>query len=244
LRFTAGTSGSISQGRCWIDMQDTTSAGVYVSAGRGTGTEPSIFIAGDATAGQTNTYYLTTGSISLEPDDAPTTSTKYFAPANIFVGSSEGSATAPTITIGRNARIYLISGAFNISSGVVDCYANTKSGADEITVNIIGGSLLMREFGTGENSNFIVRSTGALYFYAPAAFGTATVYGGTIDASRMPPNPVAIATSIKAYEGSTIRDPLGAFDAAINLIGCSPSELSAFEIPPHRLLDYSADATP
>jgi hypothetical protein len=128
LKFIPGLGPIEQAGNVWIDMQDQAGVFVHVLAGRGPTTGPAtIHLAGANAATLTNYLIVASGSVFIEPDDAPTDTTKYATFSDVTIGSPGGGAADPQVTFGGNARLTKIDD-ITVHSGVVNVYAATNGG--------------------------------------------------------------------------------------------------------------------
>lgn len=244
LEVTPGKSRQRGGGNLYIDLQDQTNVSVTITGARGQDSvTPSIFLAGADASTFSNTVVVTTGAVSIEPDDAATGSTKFFAAAAITIGVSNGSAADPVVWIGRNARLHKAASGLSQQSGVTYSYAATKSGSDECDCTIYGGTFSLEpNAAASDTADFAVHSNGTLLFGgALGSCGTIELFGGKLDCS-LNTSPVT-ADKIVAYRGSTIYDPSGFVAAAVHFPGCRLSDVNA-TLGADRLLDITNPAVP
>lgn len=238
LEFLPGTTGVTPQGTVFIDLQDQEGVDVIVKTTRGSGTAPSIFVAGADATTFSNRLTLTAGAVSIEPDDAATASNKFAAFSDVVVGVPLGDPTAATLVIGRNARLHK---ALSIDqhSGVVTTHAATENGADQAATTIFGGTF--NTLSGGDNFTFTVHAGGSLVLQGAATFDVIYLRGGTLDLRQATSQQTL--PSIKAVSGSAIYDPNARGVAGFNAVGCTLSQLT-LQLPTNRAYDLSADATP
>ncbi len=162
-RFISGLLNLSGQGQAWIDFQDSDLNEINVACFRGaTSSAPTIFLSGCTAGVAHSSLTITKGAVALEPDASPSDATKTMQVASIFIGAQGGSSDEVFVTIGRNMRLHKC-GNLAIRSGTVLSSAGTKSGADECTTVITGGSLELTT-GVGQaNHTFEVYSTATLY---------------------------------------------------------------------------------
>lgn len=242
LRIEPGTGGT-DVGRLWIDLQDQTSVQIRITGNRGQATtEPRIFLAGADAATFTNSLFVLRGAVSVEPDDAPTGSTKYATFAVIEVGVPNGSPADAVVWIGRNARMWKTA-AYLQNSGTCYCESYTKSGADTCEATIAGGAFYASPGVDGDFASMQVYAGATLYPTAPLAIDEVELFGGTIDCRQSNGSGSGTLTAVRAYAGSAIHDPSGHWVSTIEAIGCTPADLT-LSLPPNRQIDISATATP
>lgn len=224
FRVLPGRSGATNQGALYVDFQDQASVSIAILAGRGSGTAPTIFLAGsDATTGHTYCH-VAAGAVSIEPDDAPTGATKYFLPLELIVGTGAGAANDAIVYIGKNARIAKAND-IRINSGTTFSEAPTDDTVDTCAVIINGGSF--EAAGVGNFDDFTVAAGGTLYISSEGTHttgGVITLNGGVLDCRR------GIGQFglqvIDAYKGSSIFDPDGLNVASFNALGCKVTDLT------------------
>lgn len=237
--FTEGTTGVSGQGPCWIDFQDQTPGAITSRAIRGSGTAPTVFIAGCHDTTGLGQLIIERGLIAIEPDDAPTAITKYARPAAIYLGRPGGELTDARLIIGRNA-VMTDTAPVNQYSGTLICNAATTDGATgDKPVRIHGGEAHML---TGPHFEFDVYTGGVLYPDGGSIIDAVRLWGGKIDYRRSVLG--ASVSKLVMYAGSAAYDhPTVGSIETIDLVGCRLSEVT-LELPPNRLMDISADATP
>ena len=239
LEFVAGTSGVAGQGLCWIDCQDQTLAAITCRAARGSGVTPSVFLAGSHDTTGLGQLIIERGRLALEPDDAPTATTKRAAPAAIYLGLPGGAPNDAMLIVGRNAE--MTAGAvLDMYSGTLTCHAATTDGASaHRAIRLYGGSAYMK---AGPQYTYEVYQGGTLYPDGGSTIDEVRLLGGTLDFRQS-----ILGDSIGKlvmFAGSAAYDRMqaGSIDT-VDLVGCRLSQVT-LELPPNRQLDVTNDATP
>lgn len=239
LQVLPGILGNTPQGTLYIDLQDQDTTTVSILAARGQTSAPSVFLCGSHASTPLPDMVITAGSVSIEPDDAPTDSSKYFCPGDITIGTAASAATDCIVTIGKNARLHL-GDVFYINGGTVKLLAATKNGADVMNGYVYGGSLELAS--TGDEGTFEVSLGASLFPTGAGGAITQIKCRGTLDWRRQPRGKTC--ADMKLYAGASFYLPNGIGGDSVHLVGCTPSQLAAFQIPPDREIDWSAVATP
>lgn len=228
FKVSAGYNGNVSAGNIYVDFSDQASVSIYIQAARNAdASSPSIYLAGsDATTALTLLHITaTSGSVSVEPDDAATGSTKYFMVNELIVGILNESAVAPVVYLGKNARLPKAND-FIVNSGITYCESGTDDGVDSVNFVLAGGLLYIggpsKQYASGSIAS------GATLFPVGDGGQTVTNYftvnGGTVDCRRgvgvFPMNTLSV------HKGSAIHDPLGLNIGGFDLVGCLLSDVT------------------
>lgn len=238
LQVLPGVNGSTSQGSLYIDLQDQASCAVSILARRGqVATVPSVFLAGSSTSSaMSSETVITAGTVSIEPDDAPTTAGNEFWPSDLTIGTGASGSTDCIVYIGAKTR--LAEGiTLTVNGGTVVSYSPTLEGAEEIDVVVNGGSL---ELAAQGDEHIVTVAPGATLFLS--GYGSVTrIFGrGIVDFRRG--TGLKTCTDVKLYGGSSYYGPYKT--NVLQLVGCNIGQLSAFQGPSDLQLDLTVDATP
>lgn len=237
LQVRPGVQGLTTQGALYIDLQDQSTCDVQILARRGSTTSPSVFLCGSDTTTGHPEMVISAGTVHIEPDDAPSATSKYFLPTNLRIGTPGSALSDCIVIIGKNARLSGGNAMF-INGGTVLSYAPTKIGADEIIANVYGGSLELAAVGDEGN---IESSLGSVVYLSGSGTVDQIKSRGTLDFRRG--TGTKIVTDLKVYAGSSLYNPNGSGTGA-HFVGCTLAQLAAHQLPPDRLLNWDTSATP
>lgn len=240
IRFVAGQFGNVATGACYIDLQDQADLAIHIESGRGNNATPGIVLNGADASTLTNELrmYNGAGFVSVEPDDAPTSTSKYASFATILVGTPGAAANDLRLVVGQNARVD------NGGTTLIE----TNNGLAEFnaagftTANVRGGILsIFDKTAVGDTEVYHVFAGATLRMIdANLSTGDINCYGGTIDCSGS--TQVNGLTNVRLYAGSTLNDPVGSC-SDFEAVGCTLSQLG-LTLPPNRHWAFSSTATP
>ena len=229
LKFLPGTTSSTGQGNCWIDLQDQAGVNVISTAKRGSGSSPTVFLAGGDTSSEMGDWVITDGLIHIDPDDAPQSSGKSAFVTSLAIGSiSTLNGSGPVVYIGSRTRLYPSGsyGALDVHSGDthIACALSSGLAGDHVTITEYGGNLYLEADAIGP---FITVNAGATLYQVGGGQQTedVRVNGGTLDYTRGTTDQEIV--NLEIYAGSTIRDPGGRLgETGIELKGCTVTDVT------------------
>jgi hypothetical protein len=241
ISFVEGTSGVAGQGNCWIDLQDQASVTLTSNVKRGSGTAPTVFLAGGDATTQAGTWTIRDGLIAIDPDDASLAAGKSFYNQELFVGTTSGDA--PIVTIGSRARLYIgspFASEITMLNGTlrIDAATSAGIGSDQAVIVVRGGTLNLVEASIGPTMT--VYSGATLNLIGGGQTEKITLFGGSLDCRLG--SDLNDVQKVVAYAGSSVYDPAGRAVSSIDLVGCKPSQVTT-DLPPNRLLGFSSAAT-
>jgi hypothetical protein len=247
IEFIAGTTGATNQGKIWLDMTDQANVQVISHVKRGTGTVPTVFLAGGDATTQSQEYVIYDGLVHIDPPDAVLTAGKSYFNNVLGVGRPSNDQNSPIVYVGDRARM-AVAGATvseaNVYSGQLYMDAGLSIGpapsADQCVCTVWGGSLFYRANATGPIAT--VYDGGSWYqIGGNDQHEKLTLIGGKLDCSRG-----TLAQEILklvAHPGSTITDPTGRCVTDIDAVGAKPSDLT-LDLPANRIISITGTATP
>lgn len=232
-----GTSGN--GGELFIDLQDQATCTVSILAARGRSTvAPTISICGTTASTALADMIIRAGNVLIEPDDAPTSASKYFVPGTLVIGERGRGLGSCVVTIGKNAALHL-GGEIIQDGGTLTINAPTKSGSDVLSVKVAGGACYLSSI--GDDSEIVVEEGAYLY---PTGSGTIVdvFCRGVLDYRRGGSKAI---TTARFYKTASLF--AGGGDVPLTqaeFIGCNPLKLNACELPDDRQVVWSSPATP
>ena len=221
LQILAGQTIGSNHKTLWIDLQDQTSVVVLVDSAR----RSQVYLAGADTTGTSNSLTIRRGVVSVEPDDAPSATTKYAGFGSIKVGRAAGTATETVIVFGRNMR-WSNSSEFEMNSGTLSSHTVPPN----VTNVLRGGSVTLYPK-SSQYGSWGIYAGGTLIPVGNSDFGTVTLYGGTLDCRLSDTG--GSYTAYKLYAGSTVLDPNGLWIGEFHALGCKLSQLT-LDLPTNK----------
>lgn len=210
----AGAGGLAHQGRTYIDFgtAGSTSHEVYVFGSQAAASDgPAVQIEG----GDSVSIYAYSGSVSVGRTkggiDAPLVK-------HIVIGTNGGGASAAIVILDTNCTYTDVAGdVFRIYSGSVDL-KGTISGTNR-TIELYGGTLTTEPGATLRDLDIY----GGTAEFLHDTTNTCTVYGGTLDLSRMDTSHT-FTNDVELYHGFSVIDPQGSYLGDYDFNGCNPSD--------------------